>query len=147
MRVVAWTMHPNPALGFELVELEELLRVSDVVSLHLRQSDQTRGFLGRRELGLMKPTAILINTARGPIVDEAALVETLAARRIAGAGLDVFDTEPLPPGHPLTQLDNVVLTPHSAGVTPEVLEAGLQLAVENVWSFLAGTPRHVVAGP
>lgn len=147
MRVVAWTMHPNPALGFKLVELDELLRTSDVLSLQLRLSDQTRGFLGPRELGLLKPTAILINTARGPLVDEAALVEALASRRIAGAGLDVFDVEPLPPGHPLTKLDNVVLTPHSGGVTPEALEAGLQLAVDNIWSFLAGTPANVVAAP
>ncbi len=145
MKVLAWTMHPNPGLGFELVELDELLRTSDVVSVHLRLSDQTTGFFGRERLGQMKPGAILINTARGPIVDEAALVEALRARRIAGAGLDVFDVEPLPPGHPLTKLDNVVLTPHSAGITPEVLEAGLALAIENVRSFLSGAPRNVVA--
>jgi len=147
MRVIAWTMHPNPALGFELVELDDLLRSSDVVSLHLRLSDQTRGFLGRREIGLMKATAIFVNTARGPIVDEAALLEALSARRIAGAGLDVYDVEPLPAGHPFTKLDNVVLTPHSAGVTPEVLEAGLQLSVDNIFSFLAGNPRNVVVSP
>jgi D-3-phosphoglycerate dehydrogenase len=147
MRVITWTMHPNPALGFELVELDGLLRSSDVVSIHLRLSDQTRGFLGPRELALMKPTAILINTARGPIVDEAALLDALSNRRIAGAGLDVFDIEPLPPGHPITKLDNVVLTPHSAGVTPEALEAGLQRSVDNIWDFLAGRPMHVVAGP
>jgi D-3-phosphoglycerate dehydrogenase len=145
MRVIAWTMHPNAELGFTLTALDELLRAADVVSLHLRLSDQTRGFLGARELGLMKPSAILINTARGPIVDEAALVDALRGRRIAGAGLDVFDTEPLPAGHPFTQLDNVVLSPHSAGNTPEALEAGLQLAVENVWRFLEGSPQHVVA--
>ena len=136
MRVVAWTMHPNPALGFELVELDELLRKSDVVSLHLRQSPETIGFLGRAQFERMRPGAILVNTARGPIVDEAALIEALRSRRIAGAGLDVFDMEPLPPGHSLTKLDNVVLTPHCAGVTPEVLEAGLALAIENVASFL-----------
>ncbi len=136
MRVIAWTMHPNPALGFELVSIEELFRQSDVVSLHLRLSPETRGMIGRRELAWMKPAAILINTARGPIVDEAALVETLVARRIAGAGLDVFDAEPLLPGHPLTKLDNVVLTPHSAGVTPEALEAGLRMAVQNVLDYL-----------
>jgi len=147
MRVIAWTMHPNAALGFELVELDDLLRASDVVSVHLRLSDRTRGFLGRRELGLMKPAAILVNTARGPIVDEAALVEALTDRRIGGAGLDVYDVEPLPAGHPLTRLDNAVLTPHSAGVTPEALEAGLQLSVENIWSFLAGTPANVVVKP
>jgi D-3-phosphoglycerate dehydrogenase len=144
MRVIAWTMHPNPALGFELVELDTLLRTADVVSLHLRLSDQTRGFLGARELALMKPGAIFVNTARGPIVDEAALLAALKEHRLGGAGLDVFDTEPLPPGHPVTQLDNVVLSPHSAGITPEALEAGLQLAVENVRLFLAGAPQNVV---
>lgn len=145
MRVIAWTMHPNPALGFELVERDELLRESDVVSLHLRLSPETTGFIGRREFESMKSSAILINTARGPIVDEAALIEALQSRRIAGAGLDVFDVEPLPPGHALTRLDNAVLTPHCAGVTPEVLEAGLALAIENVESFLSGAPRHVVS--
>ena len=144
MRVIAWTMHPKPDLGFEIVELEELLRSADVVSLHLRLSDQTRGFLGRRELALMKPSAILLNTARGAIVDESALVEALAARRIAGAGLDVFETEPLPANHPLCALDNVVLTPHSAGIAPEVLEAGLQLAVDNIVEFLCGRRQNVV---
>jgi D-3-phosphoglycerate dehydrogenase / 2-oxoglutarate reductase len=144
MRVIAWTMHPNPALGFELVALDELLRSSDVVSLHLRQSPETVGFLGRAQFDMMKPAAILVNTARGPIVDEPAMLEALRSRRIAGAGLDVFDIEPLPPGHPLTKLDNVVLTPHCAGVTPEVLEAGLALSIENVASFLSGKPRNVV---
>jgi phosphoglycerate dehydrogenase-like enzyme len=144
MRVIAWTMHPDPALGFELVEIESLLRSSDVVSLHLRLSDQTRGFLGDRELGMMKSSAILINTARGAIVDEPTLIDALRGRRIAGAGLDVFETEPLPAGHPLVALDNVVLTPHAAGVTAEALEAGLKLAVENVWNFLDGRPTNVV---
>jgi D-3-phosphoglycerate dehydrogenase len=145
MNVIAWTMHPNPALGFRLVELDELLRWSDVVSLHLRLSPETTRFLGGRELDLMKSTAIFINTARGPIVDEAALIDALRSGRIAGAGLDVFDVEPLPPGHLLTQLENVVLTPHCAGVVPEVLEAGLALAIENVDSFLAGRPQNVVS--
>lgn len=144
MRVIAWTMHPNPALGIQLTEIDDLLRESDVVSLHLRLSADTTGFLGRREFALMKPGAIFINTARGPIADEPALIEALASHRLAGAGLDVFDTEPLPKGHPLTKLDNVVITPHCAGVTPEVLEAGLALSLENVESFLNGTPRNVV---
>ena len=145
MRVIAWTMHPNPALGFELVELDDLLRQSDIVSLHLRLSPETTGFLGSREFGLMKPSAIFINTARGPIVDEAVLIAALRAQRIGGAGLDVFDIEPLPVGHALTQLDNVVLTPHCAGVTPEVLEASLALALENVDCFLHGAPQFVVS--
>jgi len=146
MKVVAWTMHPNPALGFDLVDLGDLLRTSDVVSVHLRQSPQTVGFLGRDQLAMMKPGAILINTARGPIVDEAALIGALQSGHLAGAGLDVFDMEPLPKGHPLTQCETAVLTPHCAGVTPEVLEAGLALSIENVFSFLSGTPQNVVNG-
>ncbi len=145
MRVVAWTMHPEKALGFDLLEFDHLLRTSDVVSIHLRLSPQTVGIIGPREFALMKPTALLINTARGAIVDEAALVEALSTNRIAAAGLDVFTTEPLPLGHALTNLPNVVLTPHSAGITPEALEAGLQLAIENVQSFLAGHPANIVA--
>jgi len=145
MRVVAWTLHPDPSLGFQLVPLDDLLSSSDVVSLHLRLSDQTRGFIGKRQFEKMKTSAIFINTARGAIVDQAALFETLAANRLAGAGLDVFEVEPLPDKDPLTRLENVVLTPHSAGVTPEALEAGLQLAIENIWSFLDGHPRNVVS--
>jgi D-3-phosphoglycerate dehydrogenase len=144
MRVIAWTMHPDPALGFDLVPLDDLVRTSDVVSLHLRLSGDTRGFLGRAQLERMKPSAVLINTARGPIVDEAALVEALTRGRIAGAGLDVFDVEPLPAGHPLARLENVVLTPHSAGITPEALEAGLALSITNVWNFLRGRATNVV---
>ena len=94
--------------------------------------------IGERELGMMKPSAILINTARGAIMDEAALVEALLTGRIAAAGLDVFAVEPLPAGHALTQLPNVVLTAHSAGVTPEALEAGLQMAVDNVFDWMSG---------
>lgn len=137
MRVIAWTLHPDPSLGFDLVELDELLRSSDVVSVHPRLSEQTKGMIGAREFELMKKNAILVNTARGAIVDEAALVLALSSKRIAGAGLDVFAAEPLPPNHALTKLDNVVLTPHSAGVTPEALEAGLKMAVENVRIFFA----------
>lgn len=147
MRVIAWTMHPNPSLGYNLVTLDELYRTSDVVSLHLRQSDQTLGFIGSEEFGKMKRGAIFLNTARGPIVSEPALIDALASGRLAGAGLDVFDVEPLPAQHALTKLDNVVLTPHSAGVTPETLEAGLALSIENVWSFAAGTPKNVVSAP
>ncbi|PYU92528.1 MAG: glycerate dehydrogenase [Acidobacteria bacterium] len=147
MRVIAWTMHPNPALGFELVSLDTLLTTADVVSLHLRLSPESSGFMGERQFRMMKPSAILINTARGALVDEEALSAALSAQRIAGAGLDVFDIEPLPQGHRLTRLDNVVLTPHAAGIAPEVLEVGLALAVENVWNYLNGTPTNVVTPP
>jgi phosphoglycerate dehydrogenase-like enzyme len=144
LHVIAWTVHPNPALGVEMVEFDQLLRSSDVISIHLRLSQQTEGMIGAREFGLMKNSAILVNTARGAVMDEGALVDALLTNRIAGAGLDVFTTEPMPAGHALKKLSNVVLTPHSAGVTPEALEAGLQLAVANVWSFLAGRPANVV---
>ncbi len=144
MRVIAWTMHPDPELGCDLVSLDDLLRSSDVVSLHLRLSAETRGLIGAVELKKMKPSAILINTARGAIVHEQAMIEALIQGRIGGAGLDVFEDEPLPSGHPLTRLENVVLTPHSAGVTSEALEAGLQLSIDNVWNFLDGRPTHVV---
>jgi phosphoglycerate dehydrogenase-like enzyme len=144
MRVIAWTMHPDPSLGFALVDLDDLLQLSDVVSLHLRLSDQTRGFLGAREIALMKPSAILINTARGPIVDEASMIDALRTNRLAGAGLDVFDTEPLPVGHAIAALPNVVLSPHAAGITVEALEAGLQMALDNVSNFVAGRPTNVV---
>ena len=100
--------------------------------------------IGKREFGMMKPTAILINTARGPIVDEAALIAALESGSIGGAGIDVFDIEPLPADHPIRQLPNVVLTAHSAGVTPEALEAGLQMAVDNVFHFLDGAAAHMV---
>ncbi len=151
MNVIAWTFHPSKEkekeLGIEYVPLEQLLRESDVVSLHLRLSEKTKGLIGRKELSLMKPTAFLINTARGAIVDEEALIEALRERRIAGAGLDVYSKEPLDPDSPLLKLDNVVLTPHSAGQTPEVLDKGLSMAVENIANFLAGKPTNVVVAP
>jgi D-3-phosphoglycerate dehydrogenase len=142
MRVVAWTMHPRP--GDDVVPLDELYRVSDVISVHLRLSPDTFGFIGATEFTLMKKSAILLNTARGAIVDEAAMLDALANGRIAGAGLDVFTTEPLPQGHPLTKLSNVVITPHCAGITPEALEAGLRMSVENIWAFLEGRTEHAV---
>lgn len=133
MRVIAWTLHPREIPGIEAVELEELYRTSDVISLHLRLSPITENFIGEAQLALMKRTAIFVNTARGAIVEEAALLEALSSNRIAGAGLDVFTHEPLPPDHPLTRLPNTVLTPHCAGITSEALEAGLQMAVRNIW--------------
>ncbi len=149
MEVIAWTRTPEgkpvDGLGVKLVDLETLYAHSDVVSLHVRLTPETTGLIGRRELGLMKDTAILINTARGQVVKEADLIEALATGRIAGAGLDVFDSEPLPENHALAALPNVVMTPHSGGVTTEALEAGLRMAVDNVFDALAGNPRHRVA--
>jgi D-3-phosphoglycerate dehydrogenase len=148
MDVIAWTFHPTPeraaALGVRFVGLEALLRAADVVSVHVKLTPDSRGLLGARELGLMKPGAILVNTARGAIVDSAALVAALRAGRLAGAGLDVFDTEPLPADHPLLGCEQVVLTPHNADQTAEgmdILNAGV---VDNVIAFLEGRPRNVV---
>ena len=142
MRVIVWTMHPSSYPGVEFVELDQLYRTSDVVSVHLRLSPETESFIASEQFALMKPGAILINTARGAIVQEQALIEALGTGRIAGAGLDVFTAEPLPPQHALTRLGNVVLTPHCAGVTPEALEAGLKMAVDNIWEFLEGRPKN-----
>ena len=153
MRVIAWTPNPKPELareiGFEYRARDEVLREADVVSLHVRLTPETTNMIGRAELAMMKPTALLLNSARGACVDEAALVEALEGGVIAGAGLDVFATEPIPANHPLLTAPNVVMTPHSAGVTPEALLAGLQMTAENVADFLAGraNPAYVVAGP
>jgi phosphoglycerate dehydrogenase-like enzyme len=136
MRVKGWTMHPRTVAGVEMVDLDDLYRTSDVISVHLRLSPETKNFIGARELGLMKKSAILINTGRGAIVEEAALIAALRSGQIAGAGLDVFTTEPLPEGHPITGVPNAVLSPHCAGITPEALQAGLRMAVENIWKFL-----------
>ncbi len=143
MRVVAWTFHPGGDIA-EWVDFDDVFRQADVVSVHVRQSPETSGIIRREQFALMKPGAIFINTARGPIVDEADLIAALRRNRIAGAGLDVFDREPLPPDSPFYSLANVVLTPHAAGITPETTEAGLALAIENVFAFLAGRPTNVV---
>ena len=134
------------AAGATRTDLETLLRESDVVSVHLRLSDKSRGLITARHLALMKRTAFLVNTARGPIVEEVALLDALRGRRIAGAALDVFDVEPLPAGHPLFALDNVVLTPHVGFVTAEGYAVFFGQAVETILAFLDGkTPPRVVA--
>jgi D-3-phosphoglycerate dehydrogenase len=139
MEVLTWS-----ARGDTAAAKDDCLRRADFVTLHLRLVPETRGFIGRREFALMKPGAFLVNTGRGPLVDRDALLEALAARRIAGAGLDVFHDEPLKPGDPLLSLENTVLSPHNAGQTPEVRRDGLLLAVENVERFLAGAPTNIV---
>jgi D-3-phosphoglycerate dehydrogenase len=125
------------AVGAEPAVIERLLRESEVVSIHLRLSDDTRGYLGRDRLALMKPTAFFVNTARGALVDRDALLDALMNGRLAGAGLDVFHEEPIAPGDPLLSLPNVVLTPHNAGMTREVIDAGLLMAAENIRRFIA----------
>jgi phosphoglycerate dehydrogenase-like enzyme len=142
MKVLAWSQNLSneaaAASGAQRVDLDVLLAESDVISIHLKLSDRTRGLLGARELALMKPTAYLVNTARGPIVDETALVEALAGRRIGGAALDVFDQEPMSSDHPLLALENVVLAPHVGYVTVENYRLIYGGALEDIAAFLDG---------
>ncbi|HLF05550.1 MAG TPA: NAD(P)-dependent oxidoreductase, partial [Dehalococcoidia bacterium] len=149
MKVAAWTLHPSPHRAWEyaveFLPLDELLRRADVVSLHVALSAETQGLIGATELALMKPSSILVNTSRGAVVDEEALLEALEQRRIAGAGLDVFQTEPLPAGHPITRLDNVVLSPHAGGMAYHGTMRGLEMSVENLEAFAVGHPICVVA--
>lgn len=148
MDVIAWSPRHDEerarSCGAELVAFDDLLRRADIVSLHLAASERTRGIIGARELALMRPGAILVNTARGALIDEAALLAALQEGRIFGAGLDVFMEEPLPAGHPFTMLENVVLTPHAGWVTREARERLLRLPVENIAAYLAGRPRNIV---
>jgi D-3-phosphoglycerate dehydrogenase len=148
MRLVGWSFTRDAdraqRLGVLLLECDDVLRTSDIVSLHLRASSRTAGFIGRREIDLMQPTAYLINTARGAIVDEAALTEALAARRIAGAAIDVFQHEPLPVDSPFLSLDNTLLTPHVAWVTDAGIARMARHPVDNILAFFAGKPQFVV---
>jgi D-3-phosphoglycerate dehydrogenase len=149
MHVIAWSYHPNPmkaeAVGFRYVPtMADALRDADVVSLHLRYSPDTEHIIGADELVLMKPTALFINTARGQLVDQIALYEALRDGKIAGAGLDVFEQEPIDPQDPLLTLSNVVLSPHTAGTTPEALMNGLNLCAANVVAFLAARVQNRV---
>ena len=149
MRLIAWsanlTEERAAECGAEKVTLDDLLRRSDIVTIHQQLSDRTRGLLGSRELGLMRPSSYLINTSRGPIVDEPALLDVLRRRAIAGAGLDTFDVEPLPKDHPLLSMDNVVLTPHLGYVTKETYEGGFYPGtLNNIRSWLAGSPERVL---
>jgi D-3-phosphoglycerate dehydrogenase len=154
MEVLAWTFHPSPQRAEEndvrFVSKDDLLRSSDVVSLHLRLSDKTRGFFKKEDFDLMKPNAFIVNTARAGLIESGELYNALRSKKIAGAALDVFDQEPLPFGHPITALANVVITPHNGGMTPEAIMNGLMMAVDNVEAFLANKKINpfclVVAG-
>jgi phosphoglycerate dehydrogenase-like enzyme len=150
MPVIAWsqnlTAERAAQAGATLVGKDELLARADIVTIHLVLSDRTRGLLGARELALMKRTAYLVNTSRGPIVDEAALVDALRRGTIAGAALDVFDVEPLPLDHPFRSLPNTVVTPHLGYVTAEGYRVFFAHVVEDISGFLAGAPIRVLTG-
>ena len=148
MDAVAWTFRPSQerasSLGVELVSLEELLQKSDVVSIHLPITEESRHLLGSTQLAMMKSSAIIVNTGRGPVIDEPAMVQALQEGRLAGAGLDVFTAEPLSQDSPLCSLDNVVLSPHVGAMSPETSLAGLAMALDNIEAFLAGIPTNTV---
>jgi phosphoglycerate dehydrogenase-like enzyme len=148
MTVLAWsqnlTAERAAEVGATLVGKDELLARSDIVTIHLVLGDRSRGLIGARELSLMKPTGHLVNTSRGPIVDEAALVSALREGKIAGAGLDVFDEEPLPLDHPLRRLPNTVITPHLGYVTEETYRIFYGHALEDVQAFLRGQPVRMI---
>lgn len=150
MQVMAWSQNLTPeacaAAGVEHAgTLDRLLAESDILTIHLILSKRTRGILGEAQLRRMKPTALLVNTARGPIVDEAALIAALREKRIAGAALDVFDVEPLPAEHPLRTLDNVLATPHLGYVSEASYEVYFTDAVANIVAWLDGKPERVLS--
>ena len=150
MDVIAWsenlTRERCEEVGVSYVHKDALFAESDVISIHLVLSDRTRGMVGATEFTLMKPTAYLINTSRGPVVDEAALIEALANDTIAGAGIDVYDVEPLPEVHPLRSLKNAVLTGHTGYVVKELYTLAYGEALENVQAWMQGEPIRVLNG-
>jgi len=144
MKTIAWSQNLTEdkakAAGADYVSKDDLFRNSDFVTIHIVLSDRSRGLIGAKELGLMKKTAYLINTSRGPIVDEKALIAALQNKAIAGAGLDVFDVEPLPPDHPFRKMDNVVITPHLGYVSEQNYRKYFPDAVEDIRAWLDGKP-------
>jgi D-3-phosphoglycerate dehydrogenase len=148
MRVIAWSQNLTPdkaaTAGATAVGKDELFRRSDIVTIHYALSERSRGLIAAADIALMKPTAYLVNTARAPIVDQAALLKALQEKRIAGAGLDVFETEPLPLDHPYRKLDNVVLTPHLGYVSEQNYRVYFGDVVENIRAFLDGKPVRVI---
>ncbi|HYM33449.1 MAG TPA: D-2-hydroxyacid dehydrogenase family protein [Candidatus Cybelea sp.] len=148
MKTIAWSPNLTPERAskaeVDLVSKQDLFRQADIVTVHMVLSDRSRGIVGADDLRLMKPTAYLINTSRGPLVVEAALLDCLRNKRIAGAALDVYDREPLPADHPLRRLDNVVITPHIGFVTNEAYRTFYRDTVEDVRAFLDGKPIRVL---
>jgi phosphoglycerate dehydrogenase-like enzyme len=147
-KLIAWSQNMTDAQAAECgatrVDKDTLFRDSDIVSLHVVLSERTRGLVGARELGLMKKSAILINTSRGPIADERALAAALQSGRIAGAGIDVYDDEPAPPDHPFRRLANAVITPHLGYVSEETYRVWFEDTVEAIAAFLDGKPIRVL---
>ncbi len=148
MKVIAWsqnlTSEKCAEAGVGYVAKDDLFRQSDFITIHVVLSPRSRGLVGANEIGLMKPSAFLINTSRGPIIDEAALLAALRERKIGGAGLDVFDTEPLPLDHPLRKMDNIVITPHLGYVSEQNYRAYFAGVVEDIRGFLGGKPIRVL---
>lgn len=146
-KVIAYSRTHRPeaeALGIRYVELDELMRESDIVSLHVPNNASTRGMIGRAQIDAMKPTALLINCARGPIVDAAALADALNEGRIAGAGIDVFDCEPpIPADNPLVNAKNALLTPHVAFLSEESMQRRAEIVFQNLIAYLKGQPQNV----
>jgi phosphoglycerate dehydrogenase-like enzyme len=151
MTVIAWspnlTQDRADPHGVRAVSKRELFETSDVITIHMPLSDASRGLIGIDDLAQMKPTAYLVNTSRGPIVDEAALIDVLRTGRIAGAGLDVYDVEPLPVEHPLRSMPNTLLLPHIGYVTSDNYRTFFRHIVEDIVAFTAGTPIRVLASP
>jgi phosphoglycerate dehydrogenase-like enzyme len=149
MKVIAWSQNLTREVaedrGARLVSKEDVLREADILSIHLVLSRRTKGIVGAPEIALMKPTAYLVNTSRGPVVDEQALIDALRNRTIAGAALDVYDTEPLPELHPFRSLDNVLATPHVGYVTKRTYELFYRDTVENIAEWLIGKPVRVTS--
>lgn len=149
MKVIAWSQNLTPEkckeAGVEYVSKEDLFRNADFVTIHLQLSARTRGLVTAKELGLMKKTAYIINTSRGPIIDEAALMAALKEGRIAGAGLDVFDVEPLPLDHPYRKMENVVITPHLGYVSQQNYAGYFPDIVDDIRGWLDGKPQRVIA--
>lgn len=144
-RVLGCRRHPDGSEQAELVPLEELLSRSDIVSLHCPLNDESRGLLNRERIALMKPGAYLLNLARGPVVDSAALAEALDSGRLAGAGIDVYESEPpLDPSHPLLRCRNVLATPHIAFASAESMEERAKIVFQNIEQWLAGNPQNVI---
>jgi phosphoglycerate dehydrogenase-like enzyme len=144
MDVIAWSQNLREAEAATVVTKEELLARADIITIHLRLSDRTHGLIGAAELAQMKPTALLVNTSRGPIVDETALLDALHGGRIGGAAIDVYDTEPLPADHPLRAAPNTVLTPHIGYVSSGTYSVFYRDAVEDIRAFIAGAPVRVL---